>query len=127
GLGLEHDPAFKAQQDRNAWPDLKTRVAALVKQRTRDQWCEILEGADACFAPVMSLAEAPQHPHNVARETFITVGGVTQPAPAPRYTRQALDTPKAATEAGVDTDEVLAACGFEPQRIADLRKSGALG
>jgi alpha-methylacyl-CoA racemase len=88
-LGIT-DVAFAAQMKPSAWPDLKARLAALFATRTREGWCELLEGTDACFAPVLDWDEAPQHPHNVARGTFVTTDGVVQPAPAPRFSRTEL-------------------------------------
>jgi alpha-methylacyl-CoA racemase len=92
--GLD-DPAFDAQMDRAQWPQLKRRLAEVFSTRTRDEWVRLLEGSDACFAPVLDWHEAPAHPHNAARDTFITVDGVTQPAPAPRFsaTPSAMPTP----------------------------------
>jgi alpha-methylacyl-CoA racemase len=84
-LGLADDPAFAYGGDRSTWPPLKARVAAVFRTKTRDEWCAIMDGTDICFAPVLSLAEAPRHPHNAARGTFIEVGGMIQPAPAPRF------------------------------------------
>lgn len=84
-LGLQDDPLFARQSDQAAWPELKQRLAAIFRTRTRAEWCDLLEDSDACFAPVLSLAEAPQHPHNRARGTFVEAGGVIQPAPAPRF------------------------------------------
>jgi alpha-methylacyl-CoA racemase len=84
-LGLTHDPAFAYGGDRSTWPQLKPRVEAIFRTRTRDEWCAIMEDTDICFAPVLSLAEAPRHPHNAARGTFVEVGGMVQPAPAPRF------------------------------------------
>lgn len=83
--GLAGDPAFAAQLDPAGWPALKHRLAALFLSRTRDEWCALMEGTDICFAPVLSLAEAPHHPHNVARASFVTDDGLLQPAPAPRF------------------------------------------
>ncbi len=83
--GLADDADFAAQHDRSKWPLLKDRLTALFKTKTRDEWCAIMEGTDICFAPVLSLLEAPNHPHNAQRETFVTAGGVLQPAPAPRF------------------------------------------
>jgi alpha-methylacyl-CoA racemase len=80
-------PAFDAQMDRACWPNLKQSLAEVFKTRTRDEWCRIMEGTDVCFAPVLSMAEAPLHPHMAARGTFISRNGVTQPAPAPRFSR----------------------------------------
>lgn len=126
-LGLADDPAFDAIMDPDAWPALKARVAAVVRTRTRDEWCAVMEGADACFAPVLSLAEAPAHPHNAARETFVQVGDHTQPAPAPRYAERSLETPRAPQGAGGDTTALLAALGHDPETIASLRESGVVG
>lgn len=114
------------QHDRNEWPALKERLAAIFKTKTRDEWCELMEGTDVCFAPVLSLAEAPQHPHNVHRETFIEVAGVVQPAPAPRFSRTPTETPAPPAHAGQHTDEVLSEWGFAPERIAELREKGAI-
>ncbi len=83
--GLKDDPAFAAQLDARQWPALKAKVAALIATRTRDEWCAIMDGADLCFAPVLSLKEAPRHPHMAARGTFIEEHGKTMPAPAPRF------------------------------------------
>ncbi|KIU01718.1 CoA transferase, partial [Staphylococcus aureus] len=83
--GLADDPDFDAQMDPAAWPALKDRLAAIFRTRTRDQWCALMEGTAACFAPVLSMAEAPGHPHNAARGAFIERAGVVQPAPAPRF------------------------------------------
>ena len=84
-VGLKDDPGFLAQQDRANWPALKDRLTALFLTRTRDEWCALMEDSDICFAPVLSLREAPSHPHNVARGTFVEDGGMVQPAPAPRF------------------------------------------
>ena len=83
--GLKDDPEFARQMERARWPELKLRLTALFLTRTRDEWCALMADTDICFAPVLSLAEAPQHPHNVARGTFVEVNGMTQPAPAPRF------------------------------------------
>lgn len=85
--GIAEDPAFDAQLDRAAWPQLKQRLAQVFRTRTRDEWCARLEGSDACFAPVLDWDEAPRHRHNLARATFVELDGVTQPAPAPRFDR----------------------------------------
>ncbi|MEO8937982.1 MAG: CaiB/BaiF CoA-transferase family protein [Burkholderiaceae bacterium] len=115
------DPTFDAQMDPATWPALKTKLAALFATRTRDRWCELLEGSDACFAPVLDWSEAPRHPHNVARGTFVTVDGVIQPAPAPRFSRSANATPAPVVERppaaqilgawDVDRDTVQRLCG----------------
>ena len=84
-LGLTGEPDFARQSDHALWPQLKERLEAEFLTRTRDEWCALMEDTDICFAPVLSLAEAPLHPHNVARSTFVEVDGVIQPAPAPRF------------------------------------------
>jgi alpha-methylacyl-CoA racemase len=93
--GIAHDPAFDAQMDPAAWPSLKEKLAALFATKTRDQWCALMEGTDVCFAPVLSMAEAPGHPHNAARRSFVELGGVVQPAPAPRFSATPADEPRA--------------------------------
>ena len=103
-----NDPSFDAQMDRAAWPANKRRLADLFATKTRDQWCALLEGSDACFAPVLDWDEAPRHPHNVARETFVTIDGVLQPAPAPRFSRTPADQPRPVAERP-DADAVLGA------------------
>jgi len=110
------DPAMQAQMNRAEWPALKAKVAAAIKSKTRAEWCEIMDGTDVCFAPVLSLAEAPHHPHNVARKTFVEVAGVMQPAPAPRFsaTPGAINGPP--PQVGAHTAEVLAEWGVpQPQ------------
>jgi alpha-methylacyl-CoA racemase len=84
-LGLTGDPDFARRDDPAMWPVPKRRLEAIFRTRTRDEWCAIMENTDICFAPVLSLAEAPRHPHNVARGAFVEAGGVIQPAPAPRF------------------------------------------
>jgi alpha-methylacyl-CoA racemase len=114
------DPAFDAQMQREAWPALSEKFAAIFKTRTRDAWCDLMEGTDVCFAPVLDMGEAPRHPHNQARATFVEVDGVTQPAPAPRFSRTApeLGIPPAAP--GQHSAEVLAAWGWPPEAITEL-------
>ena len=99
-LGLADDPDFAAQFDRAAWPARKQRLAAIFATKTRDEWCALMEMTDVCFAPILSMAEAPAHPHNIARETFIKVGGAIQPAPAPRFSATPASVPRAAPKAG---------------------------
>jgi alpha-methylacyl-CoA racemase len=84
-LGIAGDPDFADQNDRAAWPRMKERLTQIFLGKSRDEWRELLEGSDVCFAPVLGLAEAPKHPHNVARGTFIEAAGIVQPAPAPRF------------------------------------------
>jgi alpha-methylacyl-CoA racemase len=115
------DPAFARQWGTDDWPALKEKFAALFATRTRDAWCALLEGADACFAPVLDMDEAPHHPHNAARKTFVDVDGVMQPAAAPRFSR----TPGQArpvAEPGQDGAAVLADWGWSEEAIARLRR-----
>nr|WP_310523057.1 CaiB/BaiF CoA-transferase family protein [Polymorphobacter sp.] len=95
--GLAEDKDFDAQMDRGAWGPLKDKLTALFLTKSRDEWCALMEMTDVCFAPVLSMAEAPGHPHNAARGTFVEVGGVMQPAPAPRYSVTSCDTPRMTT------------------------------
>jgi alpha-methylacyl-CoA racemase len=115
------------QLDRGSWPAFRERLAAIFRGKTRAQWCEIMEGSDACFAPVLSPAEALEHPHNRARGTFIEVEGVAQPAPAPRFSRTVPATPRLPERAGVDNIGALAPWGFTADDIAALRAEGAFG
>ena len=106
--GLDADPDFDAQDDQTRWPQHKEKLTALFATKTRDEWCAIMEMTDICFAPVLSLSEAPHHPHNVERKTFIDVGGTVMPAPAPRYSETVTDHPTPAPKVGADCDAVLA-------------------
>lgn len=112
-LDLKDDAAFSAQMNKSEWPALKEKLAAVIKTKTRDEWTELLEGTDVCFAPVLDMAEAPGHPHNVARQTFADVGGLVQPAPAPRFSRTPAAIQGPAAEPGADTDAVLADWGVK--------------
>jgi alpha-methylacyl-CoA racemase len=114
------------QLDRDGWPVLRERLAGLFRTRTRDQWCELLAGTDACVAPVLGLGEAPAHPHNRARGTFVEVGGVTQPAPAPRFSRTPPGPPSPPAPPGAHTDQALADWGVDPGELARLRAAGAI-
>jgi alpha-methylacyl-CoA racemase len=118
------DPAFAAQMDRGAWPALKEKLAAVIKTKTRDEWDAIMAGSDVCYAPVLSLAEAPKHPHNEARKTFVDVGGVVQPAPAPRFSRTVPEVQ--GPPQGADNAAALAAWGFSSAEIDALAASGAI-
>ncbi|ATW03763.1 CaiB/BaiF CoA-transferase family protein [Sphingorhabdus sp. YGSMI21] len=92
--GLTDDAEFDAQMNPKQWPKLKEKLTALFSSKTRDQWCELMEGTDICFAPVLSLTEAKEHPHNVERQAFVDVGGLQQPAPVPRYSVTVSDSPR---------------------------------
>ncbi|MBI1733640.1 MAG: CoA transferase [Candidatus Rokubacteria bacterium] len=124
GLAGETLPA---QMDREAWPALKERLAAIFMTKTRDEWCAVMEGTDVCFAPVLSIAEAPQHPHAKARAAYVDVAGAPQPAPAPRFSRTRVEMRRPAPRPGDQTDEILGEAGFTPGEIKDLRAAGAIG
>lgn len=115
------DPAFHTQRDKAAWAPLKERMSALFMTQTRQQWCALLEGTDACFAPVLDWDEAAEHPHNIERETFIRVDGVLQPAPAPRFSRSVPPTPSAPRPSGADSEAILADWGIDNERIEALK------
>lgn len=101
-------------------------MAAIFKAKTRDEWCAIMEGTDVCFAPVLGIAEAPQHPHARARAAYVDVEGVTQPAPAPCFSRTPAAVKAAAPRRGAHTDDVLGEYGFEAAEIKDLRGAGVV-
>jgi alpha-methylacyl-CoA racemase len=124
--GLTDDPEFAQQHNRVNWPKLKGRLAEVFKTKTRDEWCSIMEGTDVCFAPVLSLKEAPKHPHITARNTFVDANGLTQPAPAPRFSRTPGEIQRPASHAGQHTDEALGEWGFAGDEIAKLREAGAI-
>jgi alpha-methylacyl-CoA racemase len=124
-MGLD-GPEWDAQRDRATWPDRKRELAALFRTRSRSEWCAVFEGADACFAPVLSLDEAPLHPHNVARGTFVEVDGVVQPGPAPRFSRTPGTLRRPPVVPGQDTAEVLAEFGFDVGELARLRAAGVV-
>ena len=123
---LEDDPDFKAQRDVSKWPALSEKLTAIFKMKTRDEWCEIIEMTDTCFAPVLSMAEAPNHPHNVARETFITVDGTVQPAPSPRMSATPAGIPVKGPQAGQDTDDILMSLGHNLGALKEMRASGII-
>ncbi|MBW1864697.1 MAG: CoA transferase [Deltaproteobacteria bacterium] len=117
------DPDFQNQLDFAQWPHLKDKLTAVFKTKTRETWCEIMEGSDVCFAPVLSMSEAPEHPHNKQRKTFIENEGVLQPAPAPRFSRTAPEIKGPPPTPGQDTESVLTDFGFTEQEIETLRSS----
>ena len=126
GLGLA-DAGLPGQHDRNGWPVLRERFAATFAGRTRAEWEQVFAGTDACVSPVLNPAEAPAHPHARARGAFLEVGGVTQPAPAPRFGRTAAGPPLAPPRPGADTNDVLAGLGLSADEVSDLRARGAIG
>lgn len=128
GLGDDVDGKgpLPHQMDREQWPAMKERLAAVVKTKTRDEWCRLMEGSDVCFAPVLSMKEAPYHPHNVHRSTFTEVAGEMQPAPAPRFSRTPGSIPMPPPHAGQHTSEVLVDWGFPDADVAKLKETGAI-
>jgi alpha-methylacyl-CoA racemase len=125
-LGID-ETSLPAQYDRSGWPELRARLTEVFEGRTQAEWVELFAGSDACVAPVVSPRDAPGHPHNAARKTFIDVGGVTQPAPAPRFGRTSCDPPSPPARPGADTDDVLAGLGISAADITSLRDRGAVG
>ena len=125
-LGLDAETLPK-QMDRSSWPAMTERFAKIFKTKTRDQWCEVMEGTDVCFAPVLSISEAPEHGHAKAREAYVDVGGVRQPAPAPRFSRTPGGARPAPRAPGADCDVVLIEYGFSAQERAVLRATGVVG
>ncbi|MDP6567012.1 MAG: CaiB/BaiF CoA-transferase family protein [Alphaproteobacteria bacterium] len=124
-LGLDKD-RFAEQMSRERWPEYTEELEAIFKSKSRDEWCEILEGTDVCFAPVLSLAEAPRHPHNLARRTFVEHDGFLQAAPSPRFSRTAAGIQSASRAAGADTEEVLDGLGYGGEEMAALSDAGAI-
>jgi crotonobetainyl-CoA:carnitine CoA-transferase CaiB-like acyl-CoA transferase len=113
------------QMDRSSWPAMKQKLAAIFRQKTRDQWCEIMEGSDACFAPVLTMRESAAHPHMCERETYTVFEEMLQPAPAPRFSRTPGELRRPPPDPGQHTDQALEQWGFSPDEIARLRRSGA--
>ena len=120
------DPEFREQLDEAAWPAKREKLIQIFKTKTRQQWCDIMEGTDVCFAPVLDLKEAPNHPHNIDRKTFVELDGVVQPAPAPRFSRTQGEIQGPAAMAGEHTREVLSAWNFTDQEIGKLQAAGAI-
>ncbi|MFO1338673.1 MAG: CaiB/BaiF CoA-transferase family protein [Burkholderiaceae bacterium] len=119
------DPRFvQRQYDRRLWPEMREAIAALLRQRPRDEWAALFAASDACVAPVLTLAEAPLHPHAVQRQAFVQVDGITQPAPAPRFDRSQPEPPRPAPDVGQHTRELLAEAGYLDGEIATLLAQG---
>lgn len=124
--GLGEDPDLARQMDRDSWPMMKVKVAETFKQKSQTEWCELMEHTDVCFAPVLSPEEAAAHPHNVARQTFVDVEGMTQAAPAPRFSRTTVEVQGPARHPGQDTDDVLSRFGYDADDIVKLKDVGAV-
>ena len=125
--GLKGEENLPDQFDQSQWPAMSERFAAVFKTKTRDEWCEIMEGSDVCFAPVLTFNEAPDHPHNKARGTFVDVEGVAQPNPAPRFSRTPGGVKGAAPDVGADTREGLLSWGFDAGEVDALMEDKAIG
>ena len=125
-LELSED-VFGAQNDQSRWPGMREALAAVFLKKTQREWCELLEGTDVCFAPVLRLTEAPDHAAARARGSYIDVDGVTQPAPAPRFSRTAMHVAHGVHGAGQDTRDVLSAMGFAASEIEQLVAAGSIG
>jgi alpha-methylacyl-CoA racemase len=126
-VGLPHEELAAAHLDPERWPALRERLAAAFKARTRDEWRARLEGTDACFAPVLSMTEAPHHPHHLERRTFVELAGVTQAGPAPRFSRTPGSIDRPPPHAGQHTEEALSEWGFARSEVEKLRALGAVG
>ncbi len=123
GLAGEELPR---QMDREKWSEMKERLSDIFKTKTRDEWCQIMEGSDVCFAPVLSMSEVAEHPHVKHRNTYIEISGVVQPAPAPRFDRTPPEVVRPPAHAGQHTDEVLVEWGFSQADILKLREVKAV-
>jgi alpha-methylacyl-CoA racemase len=124
--GLSDDPEFAKQMDQAQWPHLKDRLREIFRSKTRAEWCEIMEHTDVCFAPVLTMAEAAEHPHNQARSTFVDIAGTLQPAPAPRFSRTTAEIVRPAAHPGQHTSEVLTDWGVAPSHVEKLIETGAV-
>lgn len=124
-LGISRED-LPDQMDRSQWPKVKELVAEAVKTKTRHEWQDLLEGSDACFAPVLNMDEVAEHPHNVERKTFIEIDGVRQPAPAPRFSRTITEISRPPAHPGQHTDEALIKWGFSEEKIQSLRIAEAI-
>jgi alpha-methylacyl-CoA racemase len=123
--GLDKE-RFSAQMDAKRWPEYKEELTRIFKTKTRDEWCALMEGTDVCFAPVLSVFEAPNHPHNKARGTFVEVDGVVQPAPAPRFSRTVPEIAHGARRPGEDSRSVLEDFGLSANEIGALATRGVI-
>jgi len=125
-LGLQGQGLEEAHFDVRRWPELSEKFAAIFRTRTQAEWCELLEGTDVCFAPVLTFGEAMDHPHSVARGTYREVHGVRQPAPAPRFSATPAEIGRAPVEIGADTPQVLAALGYSAEQADRLAGTGVI-
>ena len=124
--GLDNDPDFAKQMDQTTWPHLKQRLADVIRTKSQQEWCAIMETTDVCFAPVLTMSEAAQHPHNVQRGTFVEIAGVMQPAPAPRFSRTSAKVASPPAHPGQHSRAILTDWGIDPERIEALLASAAV-
>ena len=124
--GLDNDPDFAKQMDQTTWPHLKQRLADVIRTKSQQEWCAIMETTDVCFAPVLTMSEAAQHPHNVQRGTFVEIAGVMQPAPAPRFSRTSAQVASPPAQPGQHSRAILTDWGIDPERIEALLASAAV-
>ena len=115
-----------SRNDQQSWAEKKARLSEIIKSKTRDEWDQIMLGSDVCYAPVLDLSEAPSHPHNVARGSFVEIDGVTQPGPAPRFSRTPGEVQMPPPDPGQHTSEILLEWGFHKEDIEKLRDIGAV-
>ena len=120
------EPTVNDRWSKDTWANNRGKLAQIFKAKTQAEWCGIMEGSDVCFAPILDLDEAPRHPHNKQRQTFVDVDGVTQPAPAPRFSRTPGAVQAPPPKAGEHSEAVLRDWGFSTQEIADLRAAEAV-
>ena len=123
GLGLA-DAQLPKQNDRTGWPELRRRIGAAFKSNTRDHWAAVFDKADACVAPVLTFSEARAHPHNAERATFVAANGMSQAAPAPRFSRTPGAISGAAPERGANGRQAMADWGFTDEQMAELKRLG---
>ncbi|WP_295874191.1 CaiB/BaiF CoA-transferase family protein [uncultured Zhongshania sp.] len=117
---------FCSQSDESKWPELKAKLTAVMKNKTRDEWCAIMEGSDVCFAPILSMSEAPEHPHNKFRQSYLHTDGILQAAPTPKFSRTAPSVPASPPASGSNTSAVLSGLGYSSEQIAQLAEQGVL-
>ena len=127
GLGeIESKEWIQNQWAPQTWPQMADKLEALIKTKSRDDWCNLFEGTDVCFAPVLSMDEARHHPHNIARETFVNDGDVWQPAPVPRFSRTVVNAGSTAVALGENSQTILLSLGYGQEEIDALLATGAI-
>ena len=125
--GLSREENLPDQLDKSKWPEMHERFERIFKSKTQTEWCNIMEGSDVCFAPVLTFNEAPHHPHNKARGTFVDIEGISQPNPAPRFSRTPGSVKGAAPDYGQNTREGLIEWGFQEKEVRELIEHNVVG